>query len=988
MADRYWVGGTASWDGTAGTKWALTSGGLGGQAVPTSADDVFFSNLSTGTCTIATGNTGAKSINCTGFTGTIAGSAAITVSGSITLVAGMTYTYSGAVTINGTGTLTTAGKTFGALTINGSGITVTLGDNLSVTGQILTVTLGTFNTAGFNITCAQLSSSNTNVRAINLGASTVTITAATALIFTTATNLTFNAGTSQIDFSVSNPLFNGGGQTFNNVSFTSTALITLSITGANTFNNLTFAARAASGIGVLNLGANQTINGTFTVQSGATDPTRRLLIASDTIGTARTINSAANTIFGADFRDITAAGVASWTDSSRTNYWGDCKGNTGITFNAGRTVYWNLAGAQNWSATGWTDTSTGTPNAQYFPLAQDTATFTDAGSVTGTITVNAAWHIGTMDMSGRTSAMTLATGGAAPFVYGNWTNGSGTTLSGSGTITFSGRTTQTITSASKTFTQPIIIDSLSGTVQLGDAFNGSNTFTHTTGTFNANNKNFTILTFDSSNSNTRTLTMGSGLWTITGTGTVWTTQTTSNLTFNKDTADILLSNTTTTSRIFIGGGLTYNKLTIGGTTGTSIFNILSTANTFSELASTKTVAHTISFAVSTTINTWSVTGSAGNVVTVNSTSAGTSRTLTITNRTSGIDYLDVQDITASLAPVTFYAGANTRLRSNVRGVAAVAPTANQFIYVLNSGTSFTTPANWNNSNNEIHLFAGGGGGGGANVGAVNAAASGGGGGGGYTKATNVTLSGSISYAIGAAGTAGSAAGSAGGAGGNTTFNSGAYTTTGGGGGSSTTTPTSVGGTAGTGSTYNGGVGGLGATTLLAATVSCGGGGGGGAGGTLGTGGTGGDGYANATAANVAGGGGGGNGGGTNGGNASSATGGTGGNNNAGVGGGASATSGFNGGGGGGQVGTATTFIASGSGVDIANAGMGSGAGAPAFGTATPNSRASLFGGGGCGGGTLTTTARAGFVGAQGGIVIVYSAGSTPVANSNFFFLFG
>ena len=30
MADRYWVGGTAAWDGTAGTKWALTSGGAGG----------------------------------------------------------------------------------------------------------------------------------------------------------------------------------------------------------------------------------------------------------------------------------------------------------------------------------------------------------------------------------------------------------------------------------------------------------------------------------------------------------------------------------------------------------------------------------------------------------------------------------------------------------------------------------------------------------------------------------------------------------------------------------------------------------------------------------------------------------------------------------------------------------------------------------------------------------------------------------------------
>ena len=42
MPSRYWVGGTASWDATAGTKWAETSGGAGGFSVPTISDDVFF----------------------------------------------------------------------------------------------------------------------------------------------------------------------------------------------------------------------------------------------------------------------------------------------------------------------------------------------------------------------------------------------------------------------------------------------------------------------------------------------------------------------------------------------------------------------------------------------------------------------------------------------------------------------------------------------------------------------------------------------------------------------------------------------------------------------------------------------------------------------------------------------------------------------------------------------------------------------------------
>ena len=41
-ANRYWVGGTDSWDATPGLKWSTISGGTGGAAVPTSTDDVFF----------------------------------------------------------------------------------------------------------------------------------------------------------------------------------------------------------------------------------------------------------------------------------------------------------------------------------------------------------------------------------------------------------------------------------------------------------------------------------------------------------------------------------------------------------------------------------------------------------------------------------------------------------------------------------------------------------------------------------------------------------------------------------------------------------------------------------------------------------------------------------------------------------------------------------------------------------------------------------
>ena len=76
MASRYWVGGSASWNGTAGTKWATTSGGSGGAAVPTSSDDVYF-DASSGSAlvivdTIATRY--ARSITFTSFTGTFSAS--------------------------------------------------------------------------------------------------------------------------------------------------------------------------------------------------------------------------------------------------------------------------------------------------------------------------------------------------------------------------------------------------------------------------------------------------------------------------------------------------------------------------------------------------------------------------------------------------------------------------------------------------------------------------------------------------------------------------------------------------------------------------------------------------------------------------------------------------------------------------------------------------------------------------------------------------
>jgi predicted secreted protein len=660
MALRYWVGGTASWDGTAGTKWAATSGGAGGQSVPTSADDVFFDAASgVGAVTIATGNTGAKSITCTGFTGTLTGTADITVSGSITLSSGTFYVHTGTVTINATGTLTTAGRVFSALTIDGSGITVTLGDALDMSTRSITLAQGTFTTSNFNVLCGGLTSSGSLTRVLNLGSSTITNMGNLTLI---GTGLTVNAGTSQFNLSsASAALTTAGTMTLHNLSFTATTAGTRTVDGSGgalTFNNLTLTA-SASGLSSLQVASNITVNGTLTC--AGTSALQRGFVRSDTIGTTRTITAAAISANDCDFRDITLAGAAAGAAPTRA---GDCGGNSGITFPAAKTVY-RVGTNPSWAgSSSWAPTSNGTGADTNFPLAQDTAVIDNGTALTGTLAMApSAYNCGALDCSSRTNAITLNYNVSMTW-YGSHAWGSGVTVSGTTGQTFSGRGTMTFTSASKTTTFTITVDAPGGTFRLGDAYSASQQITLTRGTFDANNQTLTCTTFNASGGFTRSILMGSGQWTLSGTGTAWNAALTSNLTFNAGTANILLSNTTTSSRVFQGGGLSYNRLTIGGATGTSTLTISGAGTSFTELASTKTVAHTITWSANLgTIGTWSVTGAAGNVVTLNSSSGAVRRTFTLTNTSTGIDYLAVQDI-GELSGFKFAVGANSTNNGN------------------------------------------------------------------------------------------------------------------------------------------------------------------------------------------------------------------------------------------------------------------------------------------------------------------------------------
>lgn len=585
--------------------------------MPTSADNVFFdANSGAVTVTVTTGN--ARTINCTGFTGALAGSGTLTVYGSVTLSPGMTYTHTGTMTISGSGTIISAGKELCNITVSGAGISVTMGDALTTAAsRNLDIVQGSFSTANYALSVNNFFANGSNARSISFGSSTVTVRSSAFQILS-GTNLTFDAGTSLLNISTGS-LTAPNGTIFYNVSFTGVNSGS-SIAGGLVFNNLTKAGRTSGGINALTINANQTINGTLTLSAG-TNATMRTFVRSDTIGTSRTLTCAAvASLTDIDFRDITIAGAAAPVSGTRL---GDCKGNSGITFGAPKTVYWGSASGGNWGSISdtWALANGGATSYDNFPLAQDTAVFANYPNTGQTITVNAAYNIGTIDMSARTSNTMTLSCAQSPTIYGNWINGTGTTLTGTGVMAFAGRGSQTITSAGKTFTQSFTISAFGGSVTLLDAFvsnrSATSAFLVITGTFDANGYAFTLSgassRFDCSGGSARTIALGSGAWTIAGSATAWNASNATNLTV---TGTGTISLTSASAKTFEGGSIqTYPTINQGGTGTLTI----SGSNKFAGI--TNTAIGSVQFQGGTTneFGAFNLNGVSGNLLQVGST---------------------------------------------------------------------------------------------------------------------------------------------------------------------------------------------------------------------------------------------------------------------------------------------------------------------------------------------------------------------------------
>lgn len=691
MATLYWgpSGGssTGTWDSSTTTNWftdlARTTPA---SAAPTSADDVIFDassdNAAPFTVTIGTGAV-CRDVTASGLdqTMTLAGSAAFTVSGSLSFPStNFTRTYTGSITFNATTTgknitvsytgniLTTGNVTFNGV---GGGWTLQSAFAIGTTTGILTVTNGTLDTNGQAVTAVTFDANNSNTRTVTLGASTVTLSGATAWTFTTTTGLTFNANTSTITCSNAAAVFSGGGLTYYNVTFSSTAVSTVTVNGANTYNNnLTFTQRASTGLSVYVFGADQTITGALSLGNGAsTSAIYRMMFRSDTIGVRRTLyaNGTLSTLQDIDFRDIGAAGTVAtpWTGTRI----GDCLNNNNITGAAARTVYLVGSGTVNTLTVNIWSLTSGTAGAtNNLPLAQDTLIVDESSA--SALTVNFNINLGTFSASARTTtAFTFTCSTNAPIIYQDLILSSKITNSGTVQIIFAGQgRTQIINPNTSTMTQGIRVENVNGTLRLdNDTALGNIQAALQNGTLDLNNFALSCGTFLSSNTNARTLnfrTTGQINLERGNLAGVWNSGVADNLTVS-GTSNVNLTNSGST-----GSRSVYHGSTSGGTEANSIsFNVTAGTDSFSifggsQVKNLNLTGFSGTFAVSTRTLYGNLTISSGTTVSggANATTfAATSGVQTITSNGKTLDFpITVNAPGATVRPTDTFAQGTTR----------------------------------------------------------------------------------------------------------------------------------------------------------------------------------------------------------------------------------------------------------------------------------------------------------------------------------------
>jgi len=687
MATYYWVGGNGTWDATTTTNWSSSSGGTGGAGFPTSVDDVIF-DISSGTGTITC--TGAVcnnlTVNPTQFMTLGTTSSTISIYGNLVFPATGSFTVSSLLST--TFAANTTGKTInipsninynGAVTFNGVGGGWTLLSKLSISSSSLTLTNGSLNTNGFQLTFSQITYSATGIFSLTLGTSLI---ATTSWNFSNTTGLTFSGASSS--FFYQNPgaaIFYGGGLTYGNFYYTTPPVGTASITftGANTFTG-SFYSQGSTGNRPTSLIFPSSVTTTIGFWGASGSSSYILTLQSSTAGTQATIaisGSVLSSITYASIKDIKVTSSATFNASNSTNV----SNNTGITFGSPLTFYWvgGIGIWDNFTPTNWSSSSGG--SGGYGVPSQGDNVIIDTSSGTGSITVNSG-NCNNLTVT-ATQAIILGTiSNSTVYICGSLsfpTSSSFTASTAANLYFIGGSGTQTIN------TNGINLNIISfygtgNTWNLNSSLSCTSNFIFNGGTINTNNYNISAgqgFTVSMSFGCTGVFNLG----TSTLTGINWLAAATS-LTMNASNSTIIINGASNT---FQGAGFTYGNLVFSPTTTNGTYSITGSNTFVGTISSTATIPFVINLqsSTTTTVGNWTASGTAGNLITLKSSIAGTQATLTKSGGgTVSASYLSIKDSKAT--PSSTWTAINSTNVSN------------------NTGWTFTTVIN--NSGNFLLLF--------------------------------------------------------------------------------------------------------------------------------------------------------------------------------------------------------------------------------------------------------------------------------------------
>ena len=398
---------------------------------------------------------------------------------------------------------------------------------------------------------------------------------------------------------------------------------TRTYTGTTTFNATT-TGKTITTNGV-SFGGNVTFDGT-----GGEWSLQDALTTTSTITLTRgTLNLNDKTLTGGIF------------SSSNTNTRSIAFGTSGsivLTSGAVATVL-SMANATNFTFTGTSNISTAMTRTRTFQFGPTGATSSNRLNInltSGGVTPTFQGQFRQIDFTGSTTnfgagifchGFTLASGGTY--------TGIGFTLIGDGTLTYTGKSTSSIT-----------INGTGITTTLASAGQNATT-TLTNGTLDLAGFTLTSTTTFSTGVGTKNITFNGGTLVCSATSaTAWNNGNPANFTTTAGTGTGAISMTSASAKTFVGGGSTYNCNLNQGGAGTLT---ITGANTFEDITNTNATASQITFPASTTntFNNFTLSGTSGNLVSLRSSTPTTQFTLSKASGTVSVSFLDIQDSNAT-----------------------------------------------------------------------------------------------------------------------------------------------------------------------------------------------------------------------------------------------------------------------------------------------------------------------------------------------------